>query len=93
MDGFGTLVTFDLKGGLEAGTRFAESLQLFSIASSLGSTESLVVPPALQQPRGLTDEQREWTDINAGTVRLSIGIEDGDDLLEDLRQALERAGG
>jgi cystathionine beta-lyase/cystathionine gamma-synthase len=92
MDGFGTLVTFDLKGGLEAGTRFAESLQLFSIAASLGSTESLVVPPALQQPRGLTDEQREWTGINTGTVRLSIGIEDGDDLLEDLRQALERAG-
>jgi len=93
MDGFGTLVTFDLKSGLEAGTRFAESLKLFSIAASLGSTESLVVPPALQQPRGLTDEQREWTDINAGTVRLSIGIEDGDDLLQDLRQALERAGG
>ena len=92
MDGFGTLVTFDLKGGLEAGTRFAESLQLFSIAASLGSTESLVVPPALQQPRGLTDEQREWTGINTGTVRLSIGIEDGDVLLEDLRQALERAG-
>ena len=58
MDGFGTLVTFDLKSGLEAGTRFAESLKLFSIAASLGSTESLVVPPALQQPRGLTDEQR-----------------------------------
>jgi cystathionine beta-lyase/cystathionine gamma-synthase len=93
MDGFGTLVTFDLQSGLEAGTRFAESLQLFSIAASLGSTESLVVPPALQQPRGLTDEQRAWADINAGTVRLSIGIEDGDDLLEDLRQALEQAGG
>jgi len=93
MDGFGTLVTFDLVHGIEAGTRFAEALELFSIAASLGSTESLVVPPALQQPRGMTDEQRAWTGINAGTVRLSIGIEDGDDLLDDLRQALERSHG
>jgi len=93
MEGFGTLVTVDLRGGMEAGTRFAEALQLFSIASSLGSTESLVVAPSMQQPRGFSDEQRAWTDINAGTVRLSIGIEHGDDLLDDLRQALERATG
>jgi cystathionine beta-lyase/cystathionine gamma-synthase len=93
MDGFGTLVTFDLVHGIEAGTRFAEALELFSIAASLGSTESLVVPPALQQPRNMTDEQRAWTGINAGTVRLSVGIEDGDDLLDDLRQALERSHG
>jgi cystathionine beta-lyase/cystathionine gamma-synthase len=93
MDGFGTLVTFDLLHGMEAGTRFAEALGLFSIAASLGSTESLVVPPALQQPRGMTDEQRAWTGINAGTVRLSVGIEDADDLLDDLRQALERSHG
>jgi cystathionine beta-lyase/cystathionine gamma-synthase len=91
MDGFGTLVTFDLAHGTEAGTRFAEALELFSIAASLGSTESLVVPPALQQPRGMTDEQRAWTGINAGTVRLSVGIEDVDDLLYDLRQALDRS--
>ena len=93
MNGFGTLVTFDLAHGIEAGTRFAEALELFSIAASLGSTESLVVPPALQQPRNMTDEQRAWTGINAGTVRLSVGIEDGDDLLDDLRQALERSHG
>ena len=93
MDGSGTLVTFDLAGGAAAGTRFAEALQLFSIAASLGSTESLVVAPAMQQPRGMSEEQRGWTDINAGTVRLSIGIEDGDDLLDDLAQALQRANG
>jgi cystathionine beta-lyase/cystathionine gamma-synthase len=91
MDGFGTLVTFDLAGGLDAGTRFAEALELFSIAASLGSTESLVVAPAMQQPRGMSEEQRHWTDISPGTVRLSIGIEDADDLIEDLRQALARA--
>jgi cystathionine beta-lyase/cystathionine gamma-synthase len=93
MDGFGTLVTLDLAGGVEAGTRFAEALRLFSIAASLGSAESLVVPPALQQPRGMNDEQRAWTGIGPGTVRLSIGIEDVDDLIEDLRQALERSNG
>jgi len=91
MDGFGTIVTFDLAAGLQAGTRFAEALELFSIAASLGSTESLVVPPALEQPRGMSEEQRAWTGIGAGTVRLSIGIEDPDDLLDDLRQALERS--
>jgi cystathionine beta-lyase/cystathionine gamma-synthase len=93
MDGFGSLVAFDIAGGMDAGTRFAEALGLFSIAASLGSTESLVVPPALQQPRGMSDEQRAWTGIGPGTVRLSIGIEDGDDLVDDLRQALERAPG
>jgi cystathionine beta-lyase/cystathionine gamma-synthase len=91
MDGFGTLVTFDLAAGLEAGTRFAEGLELFSLAASLGSTESLVVAPAMQQPRGFTTEQVAWSGIGPGTVRLSIGIEDADDLLDDLRQALERS--
>jgi cystathionine beta-lyase/cystathionine gamma-synthase len=93
MEGFGSVVSVDLAAGLEAGTRFAEALELFSIASSLGSTESLVVPPALQQPRGLTPEQAGWSGIGPGTTRLSVGIEDADDLIADLRQALERSGG
>jgi len=92
MDAFGAVVAFDLAGGLEAGTRFAEALELFSIAASLGSTESLVVPPAMQQPRGLSAEQAAWTGIGPGTVRLSVGIEDADDLVDDLRQALECCG-
>ena len=92
MDAFGAVVAFDLAAGLEAGTRFAESLELFSIAASLGSTESLVVPPAMQQPRGLSAEQAAWTGIGPGTVRLSVGIEDADDLVDDLRQALECCG-
>ena len=88
MHDFGTLVTFDLRGGLEAGTRFAEALEFFSIAASLGSTESLVLPPALQQPHGLTPEQRQWSGFGPGTVRLSVGLEDVEDLLADLGQAL-----
>jgi len=91
MDGYGSVVTFDIAGGLEAGSRFAEALELFSIASSLGSTESLVIPPLLHQPRGFSDEQKAWSDIGAGTVRLSVGVEDIEDLLADIDQALERS--
>jgi len=93
MADFGTMVTFDVAGGLDAGSRFAEALELFSITASLGSTESLVVAPAMQQPRGFTPEQLAWSDIGPGTVRLSIGLEDPDDLLDDLRQALQKAAG
>jgi len=87
MDLPGTMVTFDLKSDLAGGDRFAEALRLFAIAASLGSTESLVLAPSMQQPRGLPEEQRRWTGIGPGTVRLSIGAEDVDDLLEDLEQA------
>jgi cystathionine beta-lyase/cystathionine gamma-synthase len=91
MHDFGAIVTFDIAGGLEAGSRFAEALELFTIAASLGSTESLVLPPALQQPRGLTAEQKAWSDIGPGTTRLSLGVEDTEDLIGDLQQALVRA--
>jgi cystathionine beta-lyase/cystathionine gamma-synthase len=90
MPDFGTIVTIDLAGGEEAGTRFAERLELFSIAASLGSTESLVVPPALEKTRGFTAEQQRWADVGPGTVRLSIGLEDVDDLIADLESALGR---
>jgi cystathionine beta-lyase/cystathionine gamma-synthase len=93
MHDFGTIVTFDILGGQAAGSRFAEALELFSIAASLGSTESLVLPPALQQPRGLTGEQRRWSGIGPGTVRLSIGVEDPQDLLADLGAALNASSG
>jgi len=91
MEDFGSIVSFDIVGGLEAGSRCAEALELFSIAASLGSTESLVVPPVMQQPRDLTPEQRVWSGITPGTVRLSVGIEDADDLIADLGQALARS--
>jgi cystathionine beta-lyase/cystathionine gamma-synthase len=88
MHDFGTIVTVDVAGDVGAGSRFAERLKLFAIAASLGSTESLVVPPALQEARGFTEAQRRWTDIGPGTVRLSIGLEDIDDLIADLDKAL-----
>jgi cystathionine beta-lyase/cystathionine gamma-synthase len=65
-----------------------QRLQLFRLASSLGSTESLVLPPSMLQARDLTGEQRTWTGITDRTIRLSAGIEAIDDLLLDLQQAL-----
>ena len=91
MSDFGTVVTFDMEGGFEQGARFAESLEFFSIAASLGSTESLVLPPQLLAGNEFSPEQRAASLITRGTVRLSIGLEDVSDLIQDLGQALHRA--
>jgi cystathionine beta-lyase/cystathionine gamma-synthase len=91
MSDFGAVVSFELDGGFTEGNRFAEALEYFSIASSLGSAESLVVPPQLLGGQEYTPEQRAASLIAKGTVRLSIGIEDAEDLVADLSQALERA--
>ena len=86
----GTIVTFDLQADRAAG-RFADALQLFAISASLGSTESLVQPGQLMRPRDLSAPEREWAGVTDATLRLSIGIEDADDLIADLEQALATA--
>jgi cystathionine beta-lyase/cystathionine gamma-synthase len=91
MKDFGTVVSIDLDGGYAEGGRFAESLQLFSIAASVGSTESLVMPPQLLHSGEYTAQQRAESLVGKGTVRLSIGLEDEADLKNDLTQALEKA--
>jgi len=88
MKQFGTIVTFDLKGGADAGARFVGALQLFALTASLGSTESLVVAPSMMGSRDLTQEQLRTSALTEGTVRMSIGLEDVDDLMEDVNQAL-----
>lgn len=88
---FGAVISFDLHAGAEAGRRFTEALQLFAMAASLGATESLVIPPQMMGARDLTPEQLRSSGIAPGTVRLSIGLEDIDDLLADLQQALHNA--
>jgi len=88
---FGTIVSFDLQGGLAAGNKFAESLKLFALAASLGSTESLVVAPQMMRGRDLSAEQLRVSAVTDGTVRLSIGLEDEEDLVADVIQALEAA--
>jgi cystathionine beta-lyase/cystathionine gamma-synthase len=91
MTEFGAIVSFDLRGGARPAARFAEALQLFAMAASLGATDSLVMPPQLLASRDLSDEQQRQGAMAAGTVRLSIGLEDVGDLLEDLQQALAAA--
>jgi cystathionine beta-lyase/cystathionine gamma-synthase len=91
MSDFGSLVTFDLRGGAEAGRRFAEALELFAMAASFGATDSLVLPPQLLVARDLDAEQQRVAGVGAGTVRLSIGLESIGDLLADLEQALSKA--
>jgi cystathionine beta-lyase/cystathionine gamma-synthase len=91
MSDFGAVVTIELDGGFEQGARFADSLQYFSISASVGSAESLVMPPQLLAGNEYTPEQRAASLITRGTVRLSIGLEDAADLIEDLGQALDKA--
>lgn len=91
MSDFGAVVSFELEGGFAEGNRFAEALEYFSIAASLGSSESLVLPPQLLAGQEYTPEQRAASLIGPGTVRLSIGIEDASDLVGDLAQALDQA--
>jgi cystathionine beta-lyase/cystathionine gamma-synthase len=91
MRDFGTVVSFELNGGYAVGDRFADALALFAVSASIGSVESLVMPPRLLGGGELTGEQRAVSLLTAGTVRLSVGIEDAGDLVQDLAQALERA--
>jgi cystathionine beta-lyase/cystathionine gamma-synthase len=86
----GTIVTIELNSDKEGARRFSNALELFAISASLGSTESLVQPGELMKPRDLTAEERAWVGVTDATIRLSIGIEDADDLIADLTQALEK---
>ncbi len=85
MQDFGTIVSFDLRGGAEAARRCADTLQLFALTASLGSTESLAVTAPMMGARELTAEQQRLSGVTAGTIRLSIGLEDVDDLSRILR--------
>jgi cystathionine beta-lyase/cystathionine gamma-synthase len=89
MRDFGTVVSFDLRAGGPAGDRFADALELFAIAASMGSPESLVIPPGLMSAGDLPAELAGATGVAPGTVRLSIGLEDPLDLIEDISRALE----
>jgi cystathionine beta-lyase/cystathionine gamma-synthase len=86
---FGTVVSFDLRAGAAAGDRLADALKLFAIAASMGSPESLIIPPGLMGPYDLPPELAALSGLAPGTVRLSMGLEDADDLIADLSQALD----
>ena len=85
---FGSIVSFDLARGAEAVQPFIDSLEFFAVTPSLGSVESLAMPSRLLKVRGLNAELQAACGISDGTIRLSIGIEDTDELIEDLDSAL-----
>lgn len=87
----GGMLTFDLAGGAACAHAFVDSLELFALLPSLGGVESGVMLPTAASHRALTAEQRAALGISDATVRLSVGIEDGDDLEADLLQALDRS--
>ncbi len=91
--GAGGLFTVALKGGYEACMRFVDSLEIFSHVANLGDTRSLVIHSASTTHRQLTEEQQIAAGAAPNVVRLSIGIEDADDLIADLDKALKAAGG
>ncbi len=86
--GAGAVFTFGLKGGYEAGVKLVSNLQLFSHLANIGDTRSLVIHPASTTHRQLTDEQKRAAGAGPEVVRLSIGIEDPQDLIDDLDAAL-----
>jgi methionine-gamma-lyase len=90
MNDFGMMVSFDLRSG-RAAESFIDSLKLWYLAPSLGGVESTVSYPVLSSHIGLSAKQLALLGVSAGTVRLSVGVEDADDLLADLEQALGRA--
>jgi cystathionine beta-lyase/cystathionine gamma-synthase len=86
--GFGSMLAFDLKGELPAARRFCDRVQLFLLAASLGGVESLVLLPIYSSHYRMSKEELARAGVRPGTVRVSIGLEDSADLIEDLRQAL-----
>lgn len=88
MSGFGGIITFFIKGGLEAARNFLERVKIFSLAESLGGVESLIEHPAIMTHASLPKEVREKLGISDELIRVSAGIENIDDLTGDLEQAL-----
>jgi cystathionine gamma-synthase len=85
------MVSFELKGGIPQVRAFIDGLQLFSLAESLGGVESLVAHPGTMTHAAMSAEARATAGITDGLLRLSIGIEAGDDLVRDLNAGLQRA--
>jgi len=89
MKGFGGIISMNIKGGLEKSKSFLERTEIFALAESLGGVESLIEHPALMTHASLPKDRREKIGISDGLVRLSVGLESLDDLIEDIEQALK----
>ena len=86
----GGIVCFELKGGLDSGRNFLNSLQMLSMTANLGDTRSIASHPASTTHGKLTEEERLEVNITPGLIRISVGLEHLDDVLNDILQALEK---
>ncbi len=86
----GSMIAFEVKGGLEAGRKLMNTVHLAALAVSLGDTETLIEHPASMTHSPYTPEERAASDISEGLVRLSVGLEDAEDIIADLKQALDQ---
>ena len=91
MSGGGGVVTFEVAGGKAAAFRFADALKLIDISNNLGDAKSLITHPETTTHHRLSPETRAELGITPGLMRLSVGLEDADDICEDLEQALAAA--
>lgn len=89
--GFGAMIWFEVRGGLDAGKRLMNSLKLWGLAENLGSVESLVTHPVTMTHSDVDEAERRRVGISDGLVRLSVGMEDVQDLMDDLQQALAQS--
>lgn len=87
--GFGAMLWFEVKGGVAAGKKLMDTLQLWSLAENLGSVESLVTHSVTMTHADMDPAERQSVGITDGLVRLSVGLEGPNDLIADLRQALD----
>jgi len=88
MSSGGGIVTFELKGGIEAGRKFLNNLRMLSMTNNLGDSRSIASHPASTTHSKLTEAERQGVGITPGLIRISVGLEHPDDILEDIRQAL-----
>ncbi len=88
--GFGAMVWFEVRGGVAAGKKLMDSVRLWTLAENLGSVESLVTHPVTMTHADVDEAERKRVGITDGLVRLSVGLEDEEDLIADLKQALEK---
>ncbi len=86
----GGIVCFELKGGLAAGKQFLDSLTLLSLTANLGDTRSIASHPASTTHAKLSEAERQAVGISSGLIRISVGLEHPDDILADIRQALDQ---
>ena len=91
--GYGSVLAFEIEGGLEAGKRFVEALELHSHVANIGDVRSLVIHPASTTHSQLTPEEQAASDVHPGLVRLSVGLESIEDILADLDKGFAAAKG